>query len=622
MKILVLLTLFLAENISANNKRDTEFVKQQDHSLNIISGIDFFTVGADATCQYNTIQSAINDYFQSPFGNIDIRIATNKTYHENLTIGNANITLTGGYLNCSDANTGTLSNNQSLIDGSSIGPVLTILGVTTRRTMIFSNLRLINGNNPNGAGGGLLSDNSKVALFLENVDIRNNSARNGAGIAIVGGDTDLLINESLILGNVADYGGGIYCQGTASSINVANHSGIIANFANSPLSLAPNGRGAGAYIDGCFFALYTGSSNNGSLSGMETNSSMNVGGAIYAQNAIINIHGHQACGSLGCLGDNTNPVSLRSNQSNGQFGAVLYAKNSAVEMKAVWIEGNVGASLIYLEQSQFNLGRDTSCWQNSECNLIENNIGIVIKGLLNDDINISHANIIGNDDAVFAISFPPTSTPVTLPKFRVESCMINNNGTNNSYLFDFFGPIDVKFVHNTIADNQVAQSIFHTDFNPNQTSSTSFEIHSSIISNPGQNIYSYDLSDYDNNSGDKMHITFSASLLNETNSITTPITLINDAIIQYAGSGGALLSTLDPLFNDRNNGLYHLSAASPAIDYVNTPARTQILASDIDFQGRGIDDPDVPNSQGNFALYDLGADERLIVDFMFANGFE
>ncbi len=605
-----------------------EFTNQQKGSTN------WRSVGAGG-CQYSTIQAAIDDYTQSSLGMLNIpvefRIATNKTYFENLVIGGEyDISLKGGYSDCSNM-ANPPPNNQSLIDGGNNGTVLEIQGVSTRRIMTFTNLRLINGSNAAGAGGGLLSDNSNVSLLLENVDIRNNTARNGAGIALVGGDTDLLLNESLIFGNIADYGGGIYCSsssaGADSSINVANHSGIIANLADNPLSAVPNGRGGGVYIDGCYFAIFTGSDQNGSLAGMDLNSSVNIGGAIYAENAIIRILGHQSCGSLGCLGDNTNPVSFRSNESVSRFGtalgAVLYAKNSEVKINSVWIEGNVGASLIYLEQSELVIERDPSgvCWKNSDCNLIENNIGVVFKGLSNNDIDISNVNIVGNNNTVFDISFPAASTPATLPKFRVESSMINGNGANNNYLFDFFGPIDVKFVHNTIADNQVTQSIFRTDFNPNITGPTSFEIHSSIISNPGHNVYSYDILDFSNGSGINMHVTVSASLLNETNSITAPATLTNDAVVYQ---GGPLLDTLAPLFIDRANGFYHLSSASPAIDYINTTFRTLVVHSDIDHQGRGYDDPNVPDlaSGGNFSYYDLGADERIVVDLIFANGFE
>jgi hypothetical protein len=628
MKKIILILIFLSANLNAQDKPDLEIPetnKMLKESLALSlhfkefaksqSGVSFFTVGADAVCQYSSVQAAIDDYFQSPLANIDIRIATNKTYIENIVIGNANIALTGGYSNCTNANNGIVSSGQSLINANFNGTVLKIQGVTTRRTMVFKNLRLFNGSNATGAGGGFLSDNSNVSLLLENVDIRNNSAQFGAGLAIVGGDTDLLMNESLILSNVADYGGGVYCSGFSSSINVANQSGIIANFANSPLVVAPNGRGAGAYIEGCYFAIFTGSHNNGSFSGMESNTSENDGGAIYAENSIIRLHGHQSCGSLGCLGDDTNPVSLRSNQSNFGDGAVIYAKNSDVRVNAAWIEGNVGNSLIFLEQSNYVFERFLQpCWSNEDCNLIENNIGTVMAGFSNTKIEISSVNITGNNTMVFDFN---VGNPVTPTLIRVESCMINNNGGNgNDYLFNFVGFFDAQFVHNTIADNQAANSIFKTDFNPNISIPPLLEIQSTIIHNPLIDVYSFDELDFIIGGG-QMHINVSACFVNEVDSLTSNL-LINDAIIYPEGERNSML---DPSFVDRNNGDYHLSSGSFAIDHIRTTDRTTVLHPDIDFQARGFNAPNV--SGVPLFYYDIGADEVVNKpEIMFVDSFE
>ncbi len=588
--------------------------EQEMQNAQSIQGISFFTVGADGACGYSSIQTAIDDFFQSPLPSIEIRIATNKTYFENIVIGNADVSLTGGYSNCTNANAGVGTLSQALIDASNSGTVITVQGVTTRRTMEFKNLRLINGNSPTG-GGGLLSDNSDVALLLENVDIRNNNAIHGAGIAILGGNTDLLLNESLIFGNIADYGGGIYCSGSMSSINVANHSGIISNFANNPLIVAPNGRGGGAYITGCYFALFTGSNSNASFTGMEANSSMNFGGAIYVENSIVRIHGHQSCGSLGCLGDDNNPVAMKNNLSNFQHGAAIYADSSDVKINAALLQGNSGESVIYATESDLTIERFFQpCWSNDKCNLIENNTGTVIAGLLNNSVDISSTSIIGNDSTVFDINVGHPASPSL---FRVESSMINDNGGNmNDYLFNLYGFIDAIFVHNTIADNQASQSIIRTDFNSNISLPPLLEIQSTIIHNPLIDVYSFDELDF-TQGGDQMHINVSACFANETTSLTSSI-LVNDAII-YPEGGLTILA--DPLFVDRNNGNYHLSATSPAIDYINTSNRTTVIQPDIDYETRGFNDPNTIGTP--LFYYDVGADE--VVDkpeIMFMNGFE
>ncbi|MBL4773325.1 MAG: hypothetical protein JKX98_06915 [Alcanivoracaceae bacterium] len=525
-----LLILLLMSNIAmASNLEPIETDEKLNESLALSQHFKEFSilqkgstnwrsVGAGG-CQYSSIQAAIDDYTQSPLGLIGIpvefRIATNKTYFENLVIGgNYDISLTGGYSDCSNM-AGTPGNNQVLIHGGFNGTVLKIQGVTTRRTMVFTNLRLFNGNNAAGAGAGLLSDNSNVSLLLENVDIRNNSAQFGAGLAIIGGDTDLLMNESLIFSNVADYGGGIYCSGGASSVNVANHSGIISNSATGTAA-APSGRGGGAYIDTCYFAIFTGSTNNFSFTGMEGNSSTDNGGAIYAQNAIIRLHGHQSCGSLGCLGDDTNPVSFRNNQASN--GAVLYAKNTDVRINATWMEENVGNSMINLEESGLLLERFLQpCWSNVNCNLIESNVGIVIVGFNINDTNISNTTFKNNFSEVLRIVNFNLSNRKSL---NIESNVFFNNGSmaTANRVLGFFGALDVSLIHNTIVDNEASNAAIYLDWTPSNSISPIFAAHSNIIDNPGLPLLSHSIL---SSSGgfDTVDVNISALITNETDSI-------------------------------------------------------------------------------------------------------
>lgn len=593
-----------------------EFTNQQKGSTN------WRSVGAGG-CQYSSIQAAIDDYTQSPLGLINIpvefRIATNITYFENLVIGgNYDISLKGGYSDCTNM-AGVPSNNQVLINAANnSGVVLTIQGVTTRRTMVFTNLRLINGNNAAGAGG-LLSDNSNISLLLENVDIRNNTANHGAGIAIVGGDTDLLMNESLIFSNVADYGGGIYCSGGTSSVNVANHSGIISNSATGTAA-APSGRGGGAYIDTCYFAIFTGSPNNFSFTGMEGNSSTRGGGAIYASSAIIRLHGHQFCGSLGCLGDDTNPVSFRNNQ-----GGVLFATNSEVRVNATWIEGNSG-SVFRLDNTEFRLERFMqSCWSNSHCNLIENNsTGALIGGLNINDIKISNVTFQNNSSGVFSF----TNLSSIRRPINVESNVFYNNGSipltfGGTTVFNISGAFEVSFIHNTIVDNNSAGSIFNLDYNAGVAGTVPplFEAHSNIVDNPGVLFLTHNANSAFNGITD-IDVNISALITNETDSLLEVNGVFNDAI-NFAG-GDFITETIpgEILFVDRDNGDLHLGEFSRAIDYFNTPSRATVTYKDIDYEDRGIDDPNNQSPISGLFYFDIGADESYINDIIFANGFE
>ncbi len=639
MKKITLIMLLLSVNLNAQDKPDLEIPetnKMLKESLALSQHFKDFSdlqkgstnwrsVGAGG-CQHSSIQAAIDDYTQSPLGllgiPVEFRIATNKTYFENLVVGgNYDISLTGGYSDCSNM-TGTPSNNQVLINGGFNGTVLKIQGVTTRRTMVFKNLRLLNGSNATGAGGGFLSDNSNVSLLLENVDIRNNTASHGAGIAIVGGDTDLLMNESLILGNVADYGGGIYCSGGNSSVNVANHSGIISNFANAPGSTSPRG-GGGAYIDGCYFAIFTGSANNGSFTGMEGNSSASIGGAILAGGATIRLHGHQFCGSLGCLGDDINPVSFRSNQSNSS-GAVISAGNSDVRINATWMEGNAGTTVVDVDSLTLERFQQP-CWRNSECNLFENNAGVVIWAGFGD-ISISNTTFKNNPDGVFRFSGATFSSDYT--SVNIESNFFFQNGSSQFFtndaphsIFRFGGALDVSLIHNTIVDNSSIDSTFllswTTAFGGQKPT---FQAHSNIIVNPGASLLIHE-----DRSGNPstLEVNISALITNETDSLLEINGVFNDAI-NFAG--GDFISQTIPgevLFVDRVNGDLHLSPNSRAIDYFNTPSRATVTYKDIDYQNRGFDDPNNQSPISSLFYFDLGADERIeLPDLMFVDGFE
>lgn len=118
-----------------------------------------------------------------------------------------------------------------------------------------------------------------------------------------------------------------------------------------------------------------------------------------------------------------------------------------------------------------------------------------------------------------------------------------------------------------------------------------------------------------------MHITVSACLLTEMAFLVSNI-LINDAINYPEGALNNLINRAAvQYFVDRDNGNYHISVNSPAIDHINTSSRININHPDIDYETRGFDDP---NTSGTLLFYDdIGADERMeSPDLMFVNGFE
>ena len=170
-----------------------------NHIKKQISGT-IITVGAEPNgCHFDNIQDAIDS--ASTLGTEFIHIATNQTYNENLVIDDLTVSLIGGYSDCTAAGSPFIqpSNNQVLIDGGNNAPVLQVSGDSQRSSVTLQNLRFIEGfgQAPNGdsAGGGILAYNADVVLSLDNVDVRSNDAEYGAGIAIINGNTDLLMQD-------------------------------------------------------------------------------------------------------------------------------------------------------------------------------------------------------------------------------------------------------------------------------------------------------------------------------------------------------------------------------------------------------------------------------------------
>ena len=105
------LSLFLMAQLSClyANEQDITIPTQvkQDFDRPLLSDFSkqasgsFITVGGDTLgCHFNNIQDAIDSIPFSETG--EIRIATNKTYHENLLIDDINVSLIGGYDDCFD----------------------------------------------------------------------------------------------------------------------------------------------------------------------------------------------------------------------------------------------------------------------------------------------------------------------------------------------------------------------------------------------------------------------------------------------------------------------------------------------------------------------------------------
>jgi Chlamydia polymorphic membrane protein (Chlamydia_PMP). len=589
--------------ISEQVQQDIELLKSIKEFTKQASG-SFITVGGDILgCHFSNIQDAIDSI---PFsGSGEIRIATNKTYNENIIIDEINVSLIGGYDDCFDAGLPFgPDTTQVQVDGSNVAlPALRIAGDILRNTISLKNMALKNGTATSSLlGAGLTAFNADAQVALENVTISNNS---GSGLAILGlnngvTNTDIIMTETTISSNTASLvGGGIYCSGSDASIIMASDSGLIFNQVT-----ASNGQGGGAFISGgCTLSMYS--------AGMVGNLAKDGGGGLYANNgARINLIGRQVCDGSDCLGDNIRPVRFNGNRGDsdlsdqGNGGAILIkGATTLVDMSQVWIDNNSafhGGAISVHEGATLMIDRfSKTCWNShidDKCNLFESNSASPSNGqggaIYNDNsiVVLNKAYIENNradfGTAIYAVGESAASI--------IDGSVFNHNGNDgityqDKYVVRANGGAEFLVLNSTFADNHATESVFGISSLLN----SHLTVKRSII--------------HDSSSGAVLNANtgtteFECILAHDINSID-----------------GTQLFFGDPEFIDRDNGNYHLNASlSPAVDLcIDT-----FGSRDIDMEFRGWDDPTVINQDNNpDATYDAGADETYDNDIIFKSGF-
>ncbi len=174
-----------------------------------------------------------------------------------------------------------------------------------------------------------------------------------------------------------------------------------------------------------------------------------------------------------------------------------------------------------------------------------------------------------------------------MPYFLMQNSVITNNGDggNEEYTDGFLFYADVKakvdLNYNTIAGNDVI----------------------------GPLIY---------NIGDEVTTSAVSSIIDEDNDLYFGFDgayLLSECLLVKNKGGIILPPPADIQVGDAENGDYHLTADSPAIDFCG-----QMVEGDFDKDGnpRGFDDIKVDQ----FGTYDLGAYEYIGSDIIFKDGFE
>ena len=264
-----------------------------------------------------------------------------------LPAGTYTLTLAGGDEDASatgdlDITHGSLTisghgSDTTIIDGGGIDRVFQIIGSSTHVTIHDVTIR--NGNLPTGKSGGGILNNG--VLTLNSVIVSGNTV-NGTASTDVGGGIDngsgpgigtLTITNSMISGNRADRGGGLFHTGSGTlTITDSTISGNTARAGGAMVSFGP------ALIVNSTISGNTGSSNNG---------------GIINDNAILTLIN----------------VTISGNSSRPGFGdGIFNTDNSSAALTNVTIIGNAGTGIDNGETAVVTL-RNTIIAGNAEsCN--------------------------------------------------------------------------------------------------------------------------------------------------------------------------------------------------------------------------------------------------------------
>lgn len=564
------------------------------NSLNGIAGEPFITVGpeSDQVCDYHSIQAAIDS------GESDvIRIASGKIYEEDLTIESLSRSLIGGYPNCTLANANITDFSLASIKGSGNKRVIDIDNASGgSREFVLRNLQIYGGTTGVSVRSQGLGTETKATL--NNLRIATNSFAGVFTTSFQNATAELIVNDSVIDLNA---GSGLSCEGSNTSLKIAGDTLVHNN------STTGSGGGISA-VEGCNLSVY-------SPTVISNNQADAEGAGIYAQNATVELMGFASgCDGGICFGTDDSPVTIEGNEvdlnnTSGRGGGIaiiglsssLTATNTLIKDN----QANLGGGLSNSAANVTILGYEspgTPCWEKGKCSQILGNkatLGGALYGASTGTTSVQQTHISGNR-ADFGVVTHTTSGG---SEIEILSSVIFENGNDGSgdytdnYIFNTssgqnFPTSTVILDYVTLSDNKSNLQVFANN-------NAKIETYSSILLHDN-NIYT--------EGGVSPNEKFVCVLATENSSFASGI----------GGTVNVVDPSIDPLFVNPQAGNFHLLVDSPAIDYCYDPYGN--ASSDIDYDQRGIDNPDVDNFEG---IFDIGADEfNINNDIIFMNGFE
>ena len=558
------------------------------------------TVGGDEACGYPSIQAAVDALPAA--GEATIRVADTATYTaQAIAIDGRHLAIEGGYATCASS----ARTSETTLDGSggARNSVITVTGTGNR--IYLRGLRIVGGDETEDDDGGGVDFSADGTLYLSDVEISGNTARDGGGLAVRNytSATATLGPNVRIIGNTAlGSGGGILVE---YGRLLAEADGILVAFNH-----APAGHGGGIDV------RYTtqvdiGSPGFGGLPVLYGNDAQ-YGGGLAVEAGTLSAY--PALARLYTT-DATRPVRIGSNSASATGGGVhlrpyfnvdLHNATATLCASDIRIDDNdaVQGAAIYAD-SDYSLANDLrasqvfinppsscdgtparpasarSCIGRPDCNLIDANFargdatpanGAVI--LLQNAGSLIARNLVlrGNEAGhLFRTFGGQDDETLRLAELDVSGCLaIANTLSREMFRYEGAGVLST-LEHCTIAGNTLAGPPL---FRFSDGSQTRLTLRRSIVWQPGFDVRGGTMSG---------ELQVASSLAHEFASLP----------------GASDPATSDPRFIGA--GDYRLRAASPAVDYA--PAS----GSDLDGVPRNRDLPVKANHSGSG---DLGAFER------------
>jgi hypothetical protein len=569
-----------------------------------------FRVGADAACQFPSVQLAIDATAANP-GSDQILVASNQTYTaQALVIASQDVEIAGGYATCAAA--APTPGAKTTLSGQG-GAAQSVLQITGSGGVVLRSLIITRGDKPDDGDGGGIRYEGAGLLQLEDTIVSLNRAGFGGGIHFRGngnGEATLVIGDGTIVQNntAARSGGGIQVSGPSTLLLMRRPDTTISG--NEALGLAGDpGFGGGVQVVSPANAVIAspGFAAQGAIHG---NTALRGGGlAITARSGVTETHR-----AVLYTTDPQRPVRVSNNRALVEGGGILLRNgndNSGAYLCAYdfRIDGNVaprGAAIgsttgsiaalnivpfgfCLVQGSPVGIGA-VACAPGVRCNQVafnrsENEFGQATNGAI---IEANGGDVGGGLRARRVAMLGNTGGPlVSAGIVELESCLLADNTVFGPPL-QGFPPANDLVARVEIDGCTITDNVLGDDPVVQAGAGMPLTLRRSIVHQPGKQVLA---------GGSPREVQF----------------VLAHSCGNIDCNANITASVVGPRFLDPGAGDYRLHASSPAVDFA--PAGGGEF--DLDGQPRTRDLFRVVDRQGP---RDLGAYERQATEPVVRNG--